>query len=102
MSSQVNIKLSSFTRKAGVYTKKLQPYGFVTFLVFTTLIYGFVLLRINDLGNREPSADAVNNQVQTIRLTHIDENVVKKLQSLRDNSVNVQALFDEARNNPFQ
>jgi len=81
---------------------KLKPYSFVMFLVLVGALYGFVMLRINSLGSAEPSPDAVNSQVKAARIPHIDKAIVEQLQSLQDNSVNVKALFDEARSNPFQ
>jgi hypothetical protein len=65
------------------------------------LLYGFLLLRISDLANMQPSQDSVTSQVKAARLPHIDPAVVKQLHSLQDNSVNVQSLFDQVRNNPF-
>jgi hypothetical protein len=61
-----------------------------------------VLLRINTLGSTQPSSDAVTSQVQAARIPHIDQSVVRQLQSLQDNSVSVKSLFNQARANPFQ
>ncbi len=74
----------------------------LVFLLFVALLYGFVLLRISNLSNLQPPEEAVNSQVKAAALPHIDQSVVNQLQSLQNNSVNVQALFNQARNNPFQ
>lgn len=102
MSNTAKINLSDISRRTQRYIAVVRPYTFVIFLVFAAVLYGFLVLRINELSNSEPTDAAISDQVQTTRLTHIDENVVKKLQSLRDNSVNVEALFNQARNNPFE
>jgi hypothetical protein len=81
--------------------KALQRYTLVGFIVFVAAIYGYVLFRVNVLANQAPSQDAVSSQVQAAQIPHIDQAVVNQLKSLQDNSVNVQALFDQARNNPF-
>ncbi|HVV25680.1 MAG TPA: hypothetical protein VHC21_01440 [Candidatus Saccharimonadales bacterium] len=85
---------------------KLRPvakrYALPAFIVFVLLVYGVVLLRINSLNNQEPTTDQVTSQVKAARIPHIDQSVVQQLQSLQDNSVSVQALFNQARNNPFQ
>lgn len=81
---------------------RLKRYSLPVFLVFVAVIYGFVLLRINNLSQAEPSDQAVTSQVQAAKIPHIDAAVVKQLETLQDNSVSVQSLFDEARSNPFQ
>lgn len=82
--------------------RKLRRYSLIMFLVLVGCVYGFILWRANSLNSVQPSADAVSSQVKAARLPHIDQSVVNQLQSLQDNSVNVQALFDQERNNPFQ
>ena len=84
------------------YAGRLRPYIFIIFLVFVVLLYGFVLLRVNSLSTAEPSSDAVSGQVKAARILHIDQSVVNQLQSLQNNSVSVQTLFNQARSNPFQ
>lgn len=80
----------------------VKHYSFIIFVVFVALLYGFIAYRINSLGNMEPSSNDVTSQVNAAQIPHIDQNVVKQLQSLQDNSVNVQTLFNQARSNPFQ
>jgi len=81
--------------------KKVKPYSLLIFLVFVVALYGIVFLKINQLTNAQPSSDAVSSQVKAAKLTRIDPAVLDKLQSLQDNSVSVQSLFEQARNNPF-
>ena len=66
------------------------------------MLYGFVLLRINSLSNAQPSPESVTSQVKAARVPRIEQSVVNQLESLHDNSVNVQTLFNETRSNPFQ
>ena len=87
MNTKPGLNLKSVIAKLTSLGKQIQPYSLLVFLLFVALLYGFVLLRINSLGNAQ---------------THIDQTVVNQLQSLQDNSVSVQTLFNQARNNPFQ
>ena len=82
--------------------KKVQPYSLLVFILFVGLIYAFVLLRIQHFTTEQPSETAIDSQVQAAHIPHINPSVVQQLQSLQDNSVNVQALFNQARSNPFQ
>ena len=81
---------------------RLRQYSVVGFLVLVAGLYAFLVFSVNDLVNQQPSSDAINSQVKSANIPYIDEKVVKQLKSLQDNSVSVQALFNEARNNPFQ
>jgi hypothetical protein len=82
--------------------EKARRYSLVAFIVLICLIYGVVLFRFQTLRNAEPTPEAVSSHIKSARVPHIDEDIVKQLESLEDNSVNVQALFNQARRNPFQ
>lgn len=88
--------------KLGVRISKLRAYALPIFIIFVALIYGYLFLSINSLVGTTPSDADVDSQVKAAHVPAIDEDVVKQLQSLKDNSVNVQSLFENARNNPFQ
>ena len=100
--TKVKFSLKDLAAKCVSTLQKLRRYGLVVFLVFVAVLYGFVLLRINTLGKVQPSADAVSGQVKSARIPHIDQSVVRQLQSLQDNSVSVKSLFNQARSNPFE
>jgi len=96
------LNLASLRELLGTVLQKLQRYSLLLFLVFIGALYGIIIMQINSLSNMQPSSLDINNQVKAAQLPHIDQSVVKQLESLQDNSVNVQTLFNEARNNPFQ
>jgi len=100
--SEKKLDIKTIEEELGREATKLNKYSLVLFILFIALIYGFVLFRINSLSHAEPSTTAISSQVKTTHVAHIDESVVKQLESLQDNSVSVQALFDQARSNPFQ
>jgi hypothetical protein len=77
---------------------KAGRYAIILFVVFLAVVYGALLYRVNTLSSAEPTEEAVA-KASTPR---IDPDIVNKLLDLRDNSVQVKTLFDEARNNPFQ
>jgi hypothetical protein len=96
------LNVAALIEKCLAALQRIRSYSYVIFLVFVALLYGFVLFRINSLSNVQPSSDAVSSQVQAARIPHVDQAVIKQLQSLQDNSVSVKALFNQARSNPFQ
>jgi len=94
--------LRPLTAKVTQALEKAQRFSFPLFLGLVILLYGFILLRINSLSSLQPSAESINSQVKAAQVPHIDQKTVEQLESLQNNSVNVQALFNEARSNPFQ
>ncbi len=92
---------AAFT-KLNLVIQIFHRYSLLFFTVFVALLYGFVLFRASSLAHTEPSQTDVTSRVQAAQVPHINESVVRQLKSLQDNSVNVQALFEEARSNPFQ
>ncbi len=84
--------------------QKSSRYAGLMFFVLVAGVYGFVILRINTLSNIQPGADGTSS-VSTEKpatIPKIDPKVVKQLETLKDNSVNVQTLFERARDNPFK
>ncbi len=94
--------LKTLIAKANLGLTKVRRFSFLLFICFVALLYGFIILRIDSLSNTQPSGDSVTSQVQAAQVPHIDQSVVNQLESLNNNSVNVQALFNESRSNPFQ
>lgn len=81
---------------------KLARYAPIFFFVLIAGVYGFVLMRINTLASIEPNPEDVDSQVKASSVQKIDQRVARQLESMKDNSVNVQTLFDKARENPFR
>ena len=96
------LTLSSAIDKLRAIVMRVSPYKVIIFVVLVAGLYGFIIFRINTLDNLQPTADQVSSQNDPIRTAHVDPSVVQQLQSLQDHSVNVQTLFNQARNNPFQ
>ena len=81
---------------------RIKGYFPLLFGILLVILYGFLLFRANTLNDAEPSASSLASQSKTAQVPRVDPKVINQLQSLQDNSSSVQALFDEARNNPFQ
>jgi hypothetical protein len=92
-------QLQQMTSKALVV---LSRYSAILFFLLITSVYSFVVLRINTLVNTQPSQSDIDAQSKTSSVPRVDPKVAEQLQKLQDNSVNVQTLFNQARNNPFQ
>jgi hypothetical protein len=93
-------------KKLGVKSKQeivqLKKYSGVMFFLLFALVYAFMVMRINNLSNAPVDEEEITLQLTSSPALRIDEEAIKQLQTLKDNSVNVQSLFDQGRTNPFQ
>ncbi len=72
------------------------------FLVLAILVsYGFLIWQIKVFVTENPSETKVAEQLKTINIPKVDEEAIQRISELEDNSVQVKALFEEARQNPF-
>ena len=84
----------------GEVLKKLRAYKGLLFFLAVAILYGFILWRINTYSNVPANQSVESSSVSS--QPHIDAATVQKIEQLQDNSVSVQALFNQARQNPFQ
>jgi len=79
------------------YSKKiLIKHGVILFIGLTVVICGYLLYKTYSYKNNSPTVNT--NQTQALK---INKQTVDKLNSLKDNSVEVRAIFNNARDNPF-
>lgn len=82
--------------------KQLNRFKVLLFCLLLLGTYGFIVYRVQVLNGVQPSDSEVAEKSKTAKLPKIDETLVSQIHSLQDNSVSVQALFNQARSNPFQ
>jgi len=80
--------------------KQLGRYRMILVFIAVAALYGYLLVQVNSAISVEPNQDEI---VAIKKKTpHIDDETVTQFKQLQDNSVSVQALFNDARTNPFQ
>ena len=84
----------------GAVLKQLNAYRALIFFLMVASLYGYIVWRINTYSNAPPSQSEESSQLAA--QPHIDQSTVQKMQELQNNSVSVQSLFNQARQNPFQ
>jgi hypothetical protein len=72
------------------------------FIAFIAIVYSFLILKAITLSHAQPSVIAVQKQSTSTTGPQINPSIVIKINQLQNNSVNVNALFNQARQNPFQ
>ncbi len=83
------------------FTNFVQRY--LTFIVLTLflLIYTVLVVRIDQFSGATPSDAEVASKQQTISHPKVNQATLGKIQQLQNQNIQVQALFNQARNNPF-
>ncbi len=64
-------------------------------------MFGFLVMQISKYSTMEPSDQAISEKFKTVTMPKIDEDAIAKIQQLKDQNIEVQSLFENARNNPF-
>lgn len=98
----MNISLKDLPAKFLELLNSSKRYAVVVFILLVIGVYGFLVMRVNSLQTAQPSTVDGAAPVTPVATPHIDEKVIKQLQQLQDNSVQVKSLFDGARSNPFK
>ncbi len=80
----------------------LRSYLWLIIILYFAVIYAYVLFKINSQAQAQPSSSAVSAQLKTTPHAAINPTVIKQLEQLQNNSVSVQVLFNQSRQNPFQ
>lgn len=79
----------------------LRRYAVMIFIIGFVGVYAYLVMRVNTLVQTEPSESQLDEKLKDIKRTKIDEEAVMNIMRLRDQNVEVEALFEEARDNPF-
>jgi len=98
--NDIKINLNDLPQQLAKLAGKIGTYKVLLFFLLVMALYGFIVFRINTYSNAPAAASS--NAAHTAAQPHIDPATIAKIKNLQDNSVNVQSLFDEARQNPFQ
>ena len=95
-----DINLKDLPRQLADLGHKITRMAPLLFLLVVAALYGFLLVQIMLQSNAQPDESEVTTEISKLT-PHIDQKSASQLQTLEDNSVNVQSLFNDARTNPF-
>lgn len=101
MKKSGTITTDSFKHAAKATVGFINRYRIFMFFLLVSALYGFIVWRINVLVVAGPTQAEVQTAQQETTVPRINQTIIDKILSLKDNSVRVQTLFEDARNNPF-
>lgn len=97
-----SIDTASLKKQLQGVTDLIHRYKSLLFFLVITSLYGYIIWRINALSTAPPSQGDISSTESTAKQPRIQQSTITRLQNLQDNSVRVQSIFNDARNNPFQ
>lgn len=80
----------------------VKKYGLLIVILISLGIFGFLVLKIRTLADREPSSDLILEKSGQAPSTKVDESIAERVRQLQETNVEVRAIFEQSRNNPFQ
>ncbi len=96
------MKMNNLQSQLQHFGKEFLRLRVIVFIGTLVVLYSFIAWRVSTFTHAQPDAQTVESQSSPTKEPNIDQATVNKIQQLQDNSVNVQTLFDQARQNPFQ
>jgi hypothetical protein len=82
-------------------TAFLKKYAVVVFIVIGLSVIGFLVYQVGQLATKEPGDTLVDEKTGETRPIRIDSKAVEQVQKLQSTNVEVKALFNQTRDNPF-
>lgn len=95
--------MKDYTKQVRVLISKLQELRFILAFAIFGALAGFILWTSGQQIAREPSEGRILDQVSSTERPPLEENeaAARTLRQLEDQNIEVKALFEESRNNPF-
>lgn len=97
----MNLEVKDITAKIIPALQGLKRYIVFIFIITVLMVYGYLVFHINTLATQEPDESAITERLKTVQRPKIDQDALNKIQQLQDQNVQVQTLFQQARDNPF-
>lgn len=102
MTNDIKIDFKTLRPKLKKVLRVVNKHATFVAILLTLLAYVFVVWRISHLATADPSPDAQSAATASTSIPKVDKKAIQQIQSLAQNNTEVQSLFENARNNPFQ
>lgn len=70
-------------------------------VIFFAGIVAYIMLLTAGLSQAEPSPEAITEQAQAVARPKVSADIVKTIENLEERNIQIQAIFENARENPF-
>lgn len=98
----MNIDLKDVPAKLLTALRGLKKYTLFICIIAVLGIFVFIVWQIRHYSSVQPTSDQVITKVNELNTPKLDQDAVNKILQLEDENITVEALFNQARQNPFQ
>ncbi len=93
--------MKDLTVKIQVVGTFLRQYVVLIVIIIFGAMYGFLILTSTKQVDNQPGENQISEKLQGTTRPKLDEAVANKLNELEEQNIEIQSIFQEARNNPF-
>lgn len=93
--------LDAILTKLRPLSNTFRRYRLTLFILTFLGTYTFLVVHINTLTNQEPDPAELASRKQVTKRLSIDQDSIDRILELEEQNIDVKALFEQARNNPF-
>ena len=83
------------------FSATLWRYRVLLIIIIFSALYIYILLLSGAQTERQPSAEDVDNQIKATVRPRVDKITAETMMNLEDQNLDIKAIFNEARENPF-
>jgi uncharacterized protein YpmB len=77
-------------------------YVVLIFVISVVAILGFMTIMIARYSNAEPTAFQIEDKKASLTAVNLDSDTVEKIEALKSKNINIESLFNNSRDNPFE
>jgi len=96
-----NIKLPKSIKISALLKVTTRYLYMIIFIIFSIMI-GIIVQSAGEAAYNEPTASEIQDKVKNLQAKKVDQESLNKLKELQEQSVSIEALFDNGRTNPFE
>lgn len=98
----INLSPKDIPSKLAPLWALFKKYKVFIFIILVLFAYSYLVLQIRNAITIEPSQAEITERKQDLQRNRLDQEAIQKIEDLESTNIEVQVLFQEARDNPFQ
>jgi hypothetical protein len=96
------MKLNNITTKLPIIKDQVSRYAIIIFVICVAVVFGFLTIKIANYSNNEPNDAQIEERLSTLQTVKLNDEAVGKIEELQDRNINLESLFNNGRDNPFE
>lgn len=79
----------------------IKRFRFILVFIAFSIMYAYIIMQVNTISLRQPSDKQIKDKVTATPQTKLDPNLTEQLNTLEETNIDIKAIFNDARKNPF-